>query len=136
LGPAGHDLQSPDLVFRFRGSRRMDRYRGLRDRDDVGRMMKSTRWTLVSLVVLAAVAPSCGSDHETGCTPGRSEACACSDGRSGAQVCLPDRTFGACSCTGGDGGSPLDGGAVLVDAAMSDAPLADAAGVDARVEVD
>lgn len=35
-----------------------------------------------------------------GCVPGMSISCACTDGRMGAQVCLTDRTYGMCLCTG------------------------------------
>jgi hypothetical protein len=36
-----------------------------------------------------------GSDH---CIPGASVACACVGGTRGAQVCLPNGTFGSCGC--------------------------------------
>jgi hypothetical protein len=41
------------------------------------------------------------------CTPGRTEACACTDGRVGAQVCRSNGAFDPCICTGGvvDAGS-------------------------------
>jgi hypothetical protein len=49
--------------------------------------------TLVGLADSACV--------EEGCTEGESAACACTNGDEGAQVCLPDGTFGECTC-GGD----------------------------------
>lgn len=44
-----------------------------------------------------------GTDGTTGpgaCVPGQSIQCWCSDGSSGAQVCLANGTYGACSCSG------------------------------------
>ncbi len=36
----------------------------------------------------------------SGCVPGRVESCACLGGSAGVQVCLADRTYGACECPG------------------------------------
>jgi hypothetical protein len=57
---------------------------------------------LLSLGMLSAFACGGGAGGGSACTPGQSAACACTDGRMGAQLCGPDHSFGACTCTGGD----------------------------------
>ncbi len=62
-----------------------------------------------SLAVTFVLAVACGgSAPGATCVVGRSEPCACPDGRTGAQTCMPDGTFGVCSCLGSDGGRPGD----------------------------
>lgn len=60
-------------------------------------------WLMMALGLMA-----CGSDQQDSCTPGQTADCVCSDGASGAQMCLPDETFGACAC--GQATEPSDGG--------------------------
>ena len=99
--------------------------------------MRSSALGLSLLVVACSVDPAPST-----CVAGRSEACACSDGRSGSQTCMPDGTFGSCTCTGGgedagramDAASPSDA-AATEDASSSraDAASADAASADTSV---
>lgn len=67
---------------------------------------------LISVVIgTFAIFAAQGCESEESCVVGRAVPCACTDGRSGAQMCLPDLTYGPCVCTssGMDGGG-FDGG--------------------------
>ena len=63
------------------------------------------------------------------CVTGASAACACASGQQGAQICMPNGTFGLCSCAVGDGGLP--DARVGQDGVLSDAALPDASPPDA-----
>lgn len=83
-------------------------------------------WRTASLCALVVVAQvGCGdSPSPRVCSPGRSEACACTSGLRGAQTCNAGGTaYGECVC-----GSGLDGGPTPSDGAP---PGADASGNDA-----
>lgn len=81
-------------------------------------------FTVVTLVLmriwgmglaLAVLLAACGGEDRAAvgavCTPGTTEACACSDGRMGTRVCNDDGTLPVCgSCVVGDGGA-VDAGA-------------------------
>ncbi len=68
-------------------------------------------------------APDAGSPR---CIPGMSAACACDDGRSGAQSCLADGTYGACTCADPDAAAGDASVDVSLDRATADGPGLDA----------
>lgn len=72
------------------------------------------------LAALAAVANfGCSSSDTPRCTPGQSIPCACASGASGAQVCLPNATYAACTCAvGGDAAVSLTDSATLPDSTV------------------
>jgi hypothetical protein len=55
-------------------------------------------------VMAMAVGCSSGGGSGTSCTPGEARACSCAGGGTGAQACLATGSYGACSCSGDDGG--------------------------------
>ncbi len=110
------------------------------------------RYTVVALLLCACSAPLPEQSLRSSCTPGASVSCVCPDTTAGAQTCKADGTFDVCQCRGGkptemdtppaakpvvpaqvtdeDAAVPVDAGAPVVDAALSDA------GVDAFVPAD
>lgn len=78
-----------------------------------------TGWMSLVIAGAAMAWSGCGSraSQGAGCVEGLRESCVCSTGNSGIRTCLPDNSFGECSCTqaaptrGGAGGAVSGGSA-------------------------
>lgn len=76
----------------------------------------------LALTLLALSLAGCG--EEPGCVPGASAACACPNGGSGAQLCMPSRSYAACTCeVGEDAGASGDLGGIADVPSGADVPV-------------